>query len=213
MDDPHSNIHVLWSFPRWSLSSLVWGWVFQVLSKYRKLAQTFMFCFMVWKFGDYLQFIEWTWNKSYNRHCQVCLITYFSSQIKQKEESLQQPIWQMCWLSNSKPPVHWQTHSSCLRVWRIHPAVHMFSRACVHYTDVSRPTESLTQTMLRQGYVAPRLNSSLQKFYTRHHNRVGRYGITVWFFLWSFGVSQNRLFTFSAWSFKSPEIFLWGSHH
>ena len=35
------------------------------------------------------------------------------------------------------------------------------------------------QKMLKQGYIAPRLKSSLQKFYGRHHNLVDRYKIFI----------------------------------
>jgi hypothetical protein len=37
----------------------------------------------------------------------------------------------------------------------------------------------LTQKLLKQGYVAPRLKSLLQKFYGRHHNLVDRYEISL----------------------------------
>jgi len=37
----------------------------------------------------------------------------------------------------------------------------------------------LTQKLLKQGYVASTLKSSLQKLYGRHHNLVDRYGISI----------------------------------
>jgi hypothetical protein len=38
---------------------------------------------------------------------------------------------------------------------------------------------SWTQKLLKQGYIAPRLKSSLQKFYDRHHNLVDHYEISI----------------------------------
>jgi hypothetical protein len=43
---------------------------------------------------------------------------------------------------------------------------------------LDRP-QLLTQELLKQGHVAPRLNSSLQKLYGRHHNLVDRYEISI----------------------------------
>ena len=37
----------------------------------------------------------------------------------------------------------------------------------------------LTQKLLKQGYVAPKLRSSHQKLYTRHHDLVNRYEISI----------------------------------
>jgi len=37
----------------------------------------------------------------------------------------------------------------------------------------------LTQKLLKQGHVAPKLKSSLQEFYGRHHNLVDRYEISI----------------------------------
>jgi hypothetical protein len=47
-----------------------------------------------------------------------------------------------------------------------------YSRACTQYNVFLDRDQLLTQKLLNQGYVAPRLNSSLQKFYGRHHNLV-----------------------------------------
>ena len=49
-----------------------------------------------------------------------------------------------------------------------------YSRVCTKYSDFLDRTQLLTQKLLKQGYVAPRLMSSLQIFYGRHHNRVDR---------------------------------------
>ena len=37
----------------------------------------------------------------------------------------------------------------------------------------------LSEKLLKQGYVAPRLKSSLQKLYVRHHNLIDRYEIST----------------------------------
>ena len=51
--------------------------------------------------------------------------------------------------------------------------------ACAQYSDFLDRSQLLTQTLLKQGYVAPRLKSSIQKFYDRHHNLVDRYKISI----------------------------------
>ena len=45
------------------------------------------------------------------------------------------------------------------------------------YTHIT--IQLLTQMLLKQGYVALRLKSSLQKFDCRHHHLVDRYGIFI----------------------------------
>ena len=47
-----------------------------------------------------------------------------------------------------------------------------YSRACAQDSDFMDRAQLLVQKLLKQGYVAPRLKSSLQKFYGRHHNLV-----------------------------------------
>ena len=54
-----------------------------------------------------------------------------------------------------------------------------YSRACAQYNDFLDRAQLLTQKLLNQGYVAPRLKSSLRKFYSRHHNLVDRYEISI----------------------------------
>ena len=54
-----------------------------------------------------------------------------------------------------------------------------YSRACVQYNDFLDRAQLLTQKLLKQGCIAPGLKSSLQKFYGRHHNLVGRYEISI----------------------------------
>ena len=52
-----------------------------------------------------------------------------------------------------------------------------YSRACAKYSDFLHRAQLLTQKLLKQGYVAPRLTSSLLTFYDRHYNLVDRYEI------------------------------------
>ena len=54
-----------------------------------------------------------------------------------------------------------------------------YSRACAQYSDFLDRLQLLTQKLLKQGYVAPRLKSSLQKFYGRHHDLVDRDEISI----------------------------------
>ena len=54
-----------------------------------------------------------------------------------------------------------------------------YFRACVKYNDFLDRAQLLTQKLLKQGYAAPRLNSSLQIFYGRDHNLVDRYEISI----------------------------------
>ena len=54
-----------------------------------------------------------------------------------------------------------------------------YSRACAQYSDFLDRAQLLTQKLLKQGYVAPRLKSLLQKLYGHHHNLVDRYEISI----------------------------------
>jgi hypothetical protein len=48
------------------------------------------------------------------------------------------------------------------------------------YSDFLDISQLLTQKLLEQGYVAPRLKSSLQKLYGRHYNLIDRYEISIY---------------------------------
>ena len=48
----------------------------------------------------------------------------------------------------------------------------------IYLGDFMDINQLLTQKLLNQGYVAPRLNVLLQKFYGRHHNQVDQYEIS-----------------------------------
>jgi len=54
-----------------------------------------------------------------------------------------------------------------------------YSRACAQYSNFLHRAQLMTQKPLKQDYVTPRLKSSLQTFYSRHHNRVDRYEISI----------------------------------
>ena len=54
-----------------------------------------------------------------------------------------------------------------------------YSRAFDIYLDFIDRSRLLTQKLLNQGYVAPKLQSSFLKFYGRHHDLVDRYDKTV----------------------------------
>ena len=54
-----------------------------------------------------------------------------------------------------------------------------YSRACDIYSDFIDRARLLTKKLLNQGSVVPKLQSSLLKFYGRHHDLVDRYDKTV----------------------------------
>ena len=54
-----------------------------------------------------------------------------------------------------------------------------YARACVKYSDFLERGQLLSQKLLSEGYVKPRLEASLRKFYGRHHELVDHYGISV----------------------------------
>ena len=54
-----------------------------------------------------------------------------------------------------------------------------YSRACGCYQDFIDRGFILTRKLLSQGFLLVKLKSSLRKFYSRHHDLVDRYGISV----------------------------------
>ena len=54
-----------------------------------------------------------------------------------------------------------------------------YSRACAQYSDFLDRAQLLTQKLLKQGYVAPRLKSLLQNLYGHHHNLGDHYEISI----------------------------------
>jgi len=54
-----------------------------------------------------------------------------------------------------------------------------YSRACAPYSDFLDIAQLLTQKILKQGYVPPKLRSPLQTFYSRHHHLVNIYEIAL----------------------------------
>ena len=54
-----------------------------------------------------------------------------------------------------------------------------YSWATVQYSDLSGRVQLLTQKLLEQGYVGRRLKLALQNFYSRHHQLVNHYEISM----------------------------------
>ena len=54
-----------------------------------------------------------------------------------------------------------------------------YSRACSDYHDFLQRCVVLTEKLLKQGYVRPRLVKAFKKFYGRHHDLVKRYNVSV----------------------------------
>ena len=54
-----------------------------------------------------------------------------------------------------------------------------YSITCAQYNDFTDRAQLLTQKLLKQGYVAPKLKSSLDKFYGRHKKLVDRFEISI----------------------------------
>jgi hypothetical protein len=54
-----------------------------------------------------------------------------------------------------------------------------YSRVCGSYQDFLDRWLLLTRKLLNQGFLLVKLKSSLRKFYSRHHDLVDRYGISV----------------------------------
>jgi hypothetical protein len=59
-------------------------------------------------------------------------------------------------------------------IWCLHFTTHTDSRAYVQYSDFLDRLQ-----LLKQGFAAPGLTSSLQSFYDRHHDLVDRYEISI----------------------------------
>jgi hypothetical protein len=51
--------------------------------------------------------------------------------------------------------------------------------ACCQHSDLQDRAQLLTQKLLKQGYVARKFKSLLQKFYGRHHDLVDRNEISI----------------------------------
>ena len=67
------------------------------------------------------------------------------------------------------PIIQRNLNSSITSIWCLHFTTHTDSRAYVQYSDFLDRLQ-----LLQQGFAAPRLKSSLQKFYDRHHDLVDR---------------------------------------
>ena len=160
--------------------------------KERKLAQTFNFSFRYIddvlslnnsRFGDYLHLIypneleikdttDTTKSASYlDLHLEIDSRGRLQTKLYDKRDDFTFPIVNFPFLCSNIPaaPAYGVYISQLIR----------YSRACDQYHDFLDRAQLLTNKLLKQGYVAPRLKSSLQKFYGRHHELVERYGISI----------------------------------
>ena len=74
-----------------------------------------------------------------------------------------------------------------------------YSRACAQYSNFLDRTQLLTQNLLKQGYVPPKLPSSLQKIYGRHHDLVDRYELSISRIIFLSSVSATTLVGLYIW--------------
>ena len=74
------------------------------------------------------------------------------------------PIVKFPFISRNMPasPAYSVYISQCIR----------YSRGCVQYSDFPVQSSATDAKLLKQDYLAPRLKSSLQNVYGRHHNLV-----------------------------------------
>ena len=84
--------------------------------------------------------------------------------------------WRLCFSNSQLPFDQFQHHH--------HNGVYIsqlgrFSRACAQSGGFLYRAQLLTQSYPKQGYVAPTLKSSLQRFYSRDHDLVDRYEISI----------------------------------
>ena len=70
-------------------------------------------------------------------------------------------------------------HSSRTCIRSVYPSLIRYSRACACYQDFINRELQLTRKLLSQGFLRERLESSLGKFFGRHHDLVDRYEISI----------------------------------
>ena len=122
------------------------------------------------RFASHLS--EWAWSKGYQWHSNVCFLSRPSPWNQQRRKIKFKPLRQKWWLhfSTSKRPFICSSNNSASSV---------YSRACVQYSDFLDRSQLLSQNILKQGYIAPMLKLSPQKVYSRHHDLVVRYEISL----------------------------------
>ena len=54
-----------------------------------------------------------------------------------------------------------------------------YARACSNYQDFLARAKMLTDKLLKQGYLRPRLQSTFKKFYGRHQELIDHFGMSV----------------------------------
>lgn len=95
-------------------------------------------------------------------------------------------------LTNPPPPISYEMNSvtgvmlpqlsniPAAPLYGVYISQHIrYSKVCAKYSDFLDGDQLMTQKLLKQGYVAPRLKSSPQILYGRHHNRVDCYEISI----------------------------------
>ena len=160
--------------------------------KQKQLAQSFNFSFRYIddvlslnnsRFGDFLHLIypsqleikdttDTVKSASYlDLHLEIDTRGRLNTKLYDKRDDFDFPIVNFPFLSGNIPeaPAYGVYISQLIR----------YSRACDIYLDFIDRARLLTQKLLNQGYVAPKLQSSFLKFYGRHHDLVDRYDKTV----------------------------------
>jgi hypothetical protein len=160
--------------------------------KQKKLAHSFNFSFRYIddvlslnnsRFGDFLHLIypsqleikdttDTVKSASYlDLHLEIDTRGRLNTKLYDKRDDFDFPIVNFPFLSGNIPeaPAYGVYISQLIR----------YSRACDIYSDFIDRARLLTKKLLNQGYVVPKLQSSLLKFYGRHHDLVDRYDKTV----------------------------------
>ena len=99
-----------------------------------------------------------------------------TSELEQNwKTKLRQTWW--CKFSNSQLLIHQQQYSSS--IWSLHVTIHTLFWGLCPVQWFFGQSELLTQTLLGQRYVTPKLKSSQHKFYGRRHELVDHYKIYI----------------------------------
>jgi hypothetical protein len=160
--------------------------------KEKKLAQSFGFTFRYIddvlslnnsKFGDYVDLIypieleikdttETERSASYlDLHLEIDSKGGLKTKLYDKRDDFDFPIVNFPFMSSNIPaaPAYGVYISQLIR----------YSRACASYQDFIDRGLQLTRKLLSQGFLRERLESSLRKFFGRHHDLVDRYEISI----------------------------------
>jgi len=102
---------------------------------------------------------------------------------------------QTWWLYFFNSPEYWVYISQPIR----------YSKTCAQYSDFLGRAQLLTQKLLKQGYVAPKLKSSLQKLHGRHQDLVTKYP----YLNGSFTLYVDASFLFHCHDFYRAWLYIW----